>query len=182
MASPQQRPNLRAVSGMERPDANDDALHGPREVLKLALQEPQLAGTIFDLMPPESFLHPTYVQVAGSIAAVGGAAHSEGGARWIDKIAAKMGDAMGAAVVSELAVEDIRCSEERLPYYASGVMARMQANWVGNEIADMKSKLQRMRPDENKEEYFALFADVIALEKYHKSLINRANSYGEFTG
>lgn len=175
------RPNLRAVSGMERPNPADDVLFGPREVLKLALQEPQLAGTIFDLMPPESFLHPTYVAIAKAIASSGGAAKSAGGAGWIDQVAGALGDAMGAAVVSELAVEDIRCQQERLPYYASGVMARMQANWVANEIAEMKSRIQRMRADENKEEYFALFADVIALEKYHQSLLKRAEAYGEFT-
>lgn len=174
-------PNLHVVKGMERPNPDDDYLEGPREVMKLALQEPQLASTIFDLMPPESFVHPTYVAMAEAVASLGGAANSDGGAGWIEKIAAQMKDPMGAAVVSELAVEDLHCLPERLPYYADAIMARMQERWVGSEIADMKSRMQRMRPDLQKEEYNALFADVIALEKYRRSLHERASDFGDFT-
>ncbi len=60
-------------------------------------------------------------------------------------------------------------------------MARMQERWVGSEISDMKSRMQRMRPDLQKEEYNALFADVIALEKYRRSLHERAADFGDFT-
>ena len=174
-------PNLHVVKGMERPNPNDDFLEGPREVMKLALQEPQLASTIYDLMPPESFVHPTYVAMAEAVASLGGAANSDGGAGWIEKVATQMQDPMGAAVVSELAVEDLHCPPERLPYYADAIMARMQERWVGSEIADMKSRMQRMRPDLQKEEYNALFADVIALEKYRRSLHERAADFGDFT-
>lgn len=174
-------PNLHVVKGMERPNPNDDFLEGPREVMKLALQEPQLASTIFDLMPPESFVHPTYVAMAEAVASLGGAANNDGGPGWIENVATQMQDPMGAAVVSELAVEDLHCPPERLPYYADAIMARMQERWVGSEIADMKSRMQRMRPDLQKEEYNALFADVIALEKYRRSLHERAADFGDFT-
>ena len=174
-------PRLRAVDGMERPDPRDQMLHAPREVLKLALQEPQLAGTIFDLMPPESFGHPTYVSVAKAIAEAGGAAQSSGGAAWIDQVASHIPDAMGRAVVSELAVDDVECETKRLPYYADAIMAYMQERWVGNEIADMKSRMQRMRGDLQQEEFRGVFADLMALEKYRRSLQERAAAYGEFT-
>ncbi len=174
-------PNLHVVKGMERPNPNDDFLEGPREVMKLALQEPQLASTIFDLMPPESFVHPTYVAMAEAVASLGGAANNDGGPGWIENVATQMQDPMGAAVVSELAVEDLHCPPERLPYYADAIMARMQERWVGSEIADMKSRMQRMRPDLQKGEYNALFADVIALEKYRRSLHERAADFGDFT-
>lgn len=180
-SSPDPAPRLRAVDGMDRPDPADVLLHAPREVLKLALQEPQLASTIFDLMPPESFGHPTYVSIANAIASAGGAARSEGGAGWIDQVASHIPDAMGRAVVSELAVEDMECETPRLPYYADAIMAYMQERWVGNEIADMKSRMQRMRPDLQQEEYRAIFADLMALEKYRRSLQERAAAYGEFT-
>lgn len=98
---------------------------------------------------------------------------------WIDHVASLVGDAMGAAVVSELAVEDIHCQSGRLQFYVDAIMAHMQERWVGNEIADMKSKMQRMRPDLQQEEYKALFADLMALEKYRRSLQSRAAAYGE---
>lgn len=174
-------PRLRAVDGMERPDPEDEHLQAPREVLKLALQEPQLAGTIFDLMPPESFGHPTYVLVARAIAEAGGAAKSGGGAEWIDRVASHVPDAMGRAVVSELAVDDLKCETRRLPFYADAIMAYMQERWVGNEIADMKSRMQRMRGDLQEAEFRGVFADLMALEKYRRSLQERAAAYGEFT-
>ena len=172
-------PELRAVETMERPDPNEDYLEGPREVLKIALQEPQLAGEMFDLMPPVSFSHPTYIAIAQAMEKAGGAAQAKGGAAWIDHVASLIGDAMGAAVVSELAVEDMHCQAGRLKYYADAIMAHMQERWVGNEIAEMKSKMQRMRPDLQQEEYKALFADLMALEKYRRSLQARAAAYGE---
>lgn len=173
------RPELHAVKSMERPDPGEDFLEGPREVLKIALQEPQLAGEMFDLMPPVSFAHPTYIAIAQAMEKAGGAANAQGGAVWIDHVASLVGDAMGAAVVSELAVEDIHCQSGRLQFYADAIMAHMQERWVGNEIADMKSKMQRMRPDLQQEEYKALFADLMALEKYRRSLQSRAAAYGE---
>ena len=88
---------------------------------------------------------------------------------------------MGQAVVSELAVEDLQCQQERLPYYASAIMARMQERWVSNEVAELRAQMQRMRPDEDKEAYMSTFADLTALEKYRRSLNERANAYGEFT-
>ncbi|KAB1551822.1 DNA primase [Corynebacterium sp. zg254] len=175
--------NLHAVDSddlMDRPDPADDMLHGPREVLKLALQEPQLAGEIFDLMPPESFIHATYIAIAEAMEKAGGAANAQPGAAWVDRVGGHVDDAMGKAVVAELTVEDIHCPAERLPFYADAIMSHMQERWVGNEIAEMKAQMQRMRPDLQQEEYKALFADLMALEKYRRSLQERAAEYGVF--
>lgn len=176
---------LRAVDSsgiMDRPDPQDEALQGPREVLKLALQEPSLAGEIFDLMPPESFVHPTYVALANAVEAAGGAAGAKPGKNWPELVAGQLRDPMARAVVGELTVEDIQCRPERLPFYADAIMAHMQERWVGNEIAEMKARMQRMRPDIEKAEYEALFGDLMALEKYRRSLQERAAEYGAMRG
>ncbi|WP_300612032.1 DNA primase [Corynebacterium sp.] len=173
--------HLRVVAGMERPDPKDEFLLGIREVLKLGLQEPELAGQIFDLMPPESFVHPTYIAIVNAMAAAGGTAQAKSGSGWLDAVSHNVPDAMGQAVVSELAVEDLQCQQERLPYYAPAIMARMQERWVSNEVAELRAQMQRMRPDEDKEAYMATFADLTALEKYRRSLNERANAYGDFT-
>jgi DNA primase len=39
----------------------------------------------------------------------------------------------------------------------------------------MKSKLQRMSPVENDDEYNALFGDLVAMETYRRSLLERAS-------
>ena len=165
---------------MDRPDPGVDFLEGPREVLKLALQEPALAGELFDLMPPESFIHSTYIAIAMAIEKAGGAANAPEGSAWVDKVSGTIDDPMGKAVVAELTVEDMHCTAERLPFYADAIMSHMQERWVGNEIAEMKARMQRMRPDLQQEEYKSLFADLMALEKYRRSLQERAAAYGDF--
>ena len=52
----------------------------------------------------------------------------------------------------------------RLPRYISGVLARLQEVWIGRQIAEVKSKLQRMSPVEQGDEYHALFGDLVAME------------------
>jgi DNA primase len=81
-----------------------------------------------------------------------------------------------ASLISELGVETIKVDDdERLPRYIAGVLARMQEVWVGRQIADVKSKLQRMSPIEQGEEYHALFGDLVALEAYRRSLLEQAS-------
>jgi DNA primase len=81
-----------------------------------------------------------------------------------------------ASLISELGVETIKVDDdERLPRYIAGVMARLQEVWVGRQIAEVKSKLQRMSPIEQGEEYHALFGDLVALEAYRRSLLEQAN-------
>ena len=44
-------------------------------------------------------------------------------------------------------MEAIRVDEEEsCPRYIAGVLARLQEVWVGSQIAEVKSKLQRMSP------------------------------------
>ena len=65
--------------------------------------------------------------------------------------------------------------EERLPRYVAGVLARLQEVWVGRQVAEVKSKLQRMSPVEQSDEYHALFGDLVALEAYRRSLLEQAS-------
>jgi len=175
-----------AVSMLQRPDPADVYLRPAREVLKLMLQEPSLVGVDADGLLSDSFEHPTYIAVAMAVQSVGGVGSAAaGGAEWIDAVSAATQDAMCRAVISELAVEEPRCAPERLPFYAHAVVARMEERWVGNEIAELKSRMQRMRPDRGgaeKKEYNSTFADLMALEKYRRTLQDQAQSYGELSG
>jgi DNA primase len=113
--------------------------------------------------------------VRAAIEAAGGTARSPGGAQWIERVREQVTPA-DAALVNELGVEAIRVDdEEKLPRYVSGVLARLQEVWVGRQIAEVKSKLQRMSPVEQSDEYHAVFGDLIALETYRKSLLAQAS-------
>ena len=42
------------------------------------------------------------------------------------------------------------------------------------KVAEVKSRLQRLSPVDDAEEYRILFGDLIALEEYHKALLEQA--------
>jgi DNA primase len=162
--------------GGQRPDPRDPALWPQREALKAALQYPALAGPVFDSLAPDSFTHPGYTAVRNAIEAAGGTSSGLTGAQWMETVREQATTPAAAGMVSELGVETIKVDDdERLPRYVGGVLARLQEVWVGRQIAEIKSKLQRMSPVEQGEEYHALFGDLVALEAYRRSLLEQAS-------
>ncbi len=167
---------VRRDPAAQRPDPRDPTLWPQREALKSALQCPALAGPVFDALTVESFTHPGYAAVRAAIAAAGGTSAGITGARWIEAVREQATAPATASLVSELGVETIKVDDdEKLPRYIAGVLARMQEVWVGRQIAEVKSKLQRMSPIEQGDEYHALFGDLVALEAYRRSLLEQAS-------
>jgi DNA primase len=159
-----------------RPDPRDPTLWPQREALKSALQYPALTGPVFDSLPVESFTHPGYAAVRAAIDAAGGTGAGITGAEWIDAVRRQTASGAAAGLVSELGVETIRVDDDnKLPRYIGGVLARLQEVWVGRQIAEVKSKLQRMSPVEQGDEYHALFGDLVAMEAYRRSLLEQAS-------
>ncbi|MBA1838056.1 DNA primase [Corynebacterium sp. zg912] len=183
-----------------RPD--DPVLWPQREALKIALQHPAAAGNYFDGINPDAFTHDAYHQVreaitaaggcarAGAAAAAGSAGSASSGAgprassapgaasspadvsNFLAAVAGEMRDYTGRNFVSELAVEPIHADD--LYEYADSVLSRLQETRVGQQIAQLKSQLQRMRPSDDEEAYNALFSDLVALEQARRDLNDRA--------
>ncbi|WP_077104834.1 DNA primase [Mycobacterium terramassiliense] len=158
-----------------RPDPRDPILWPQREALKSALQYPALAGPVFDTLPVESFTHPGYAAVRAAIEGAGGTSTGLTGGEWIDAVRQRTTSALTAGLISELGVESVAVDEEKLPRYIAGVLARLQEVWMGRQIAEVKSKLQRMSPIEQGDEYHALFGDLVAMEAYRRSLLEQAS-------
>ncbi|KKF01449.1 DNA primase, partial [Mycolicibacterium obuense] len=158
-----------------RPDPADPTLWPQREALKSALQYPALAGPVFDSLAAESFTHPGYTAVRAAIEAAGGTAGGLTGAQWIEAVREHAASPAAANLVNELGVEAINADDERLPRYIGSVLARLQEVWIGRQIAEVKSKLQRMSPVEQGDEYHALFGDLVAMEAYRRSLLEQAS-------
>ncbi|MCV7309832.1 DNA primase [Mycobacterium paraffinicum] len=158
------------------PDPRDPTLRPQRAALKSALQYPALAGPVFDTLPVESFTHPGYAAVRAAIEAAGGTSSGITGAQWIDAVRQRAGSDLTAGLVSELGVEAIQVDDdEKLVRYIAGVLARLQEVWMGRQIAEVKSKLQRMSPIEQGDDYHALFGDLVAMEAYRRSLLEQAS-------
>jgi DNA primase len=158
-----------------RPDPRDPTLWAQREALKSALQYPALAGPVFGTLTVESFTHPGYAAVRAAVDAAGGTSAGVTGAEWIEAVRQQTTSALTAGLISELGVEAIQVDDEKRPRYIAGVLARLQEVWMGRQIAEVKSKLQRMSPIEQADEYHALFGDLVAMEAYRRSLLEQAS-------
>lgn len=178
-ASGDRRPRATAESAAPKasmPDPKDPTLWPQREALKAALQFPAFAGPVFDSLTTDSFTHPGYVAVRTAIEAAGGTAAGIVGAEWIDKVRQSASSQNQVTLINALTAEVIQVdSEERLPRYIGSVLAKLQEVWVGRQVAEVKSKLQRMSPVDNADEYHALFGDLVALEAYRRSLLEQVS-------
>src|SRR4029453_11184337 len=97
------------------PETNDPRSLVERECLKLALQEPVLAGPLFDAVDESAYVHPVHAEVRRAIAECDGAAGATGGPTWIEAVRDACTDRAAKAVVGELAVEPLRVDGEPDP-------------------------------------------------------------------
>jgi DNA primase len=74
------------------------------------------------------------------------------------------------SLLTELAVEPLQVKSEVDIRYVEVIVARLQETLVGKQVADLKSRLQRLSPVEQPDEYRELFGDLVALEQYKKAL------------
>jgi DNA primase len=141
-----------------------------REALKLALQEPALAGPLFDAVDETVYAHPMHASIRLAIAAAGGAAGAGGGAAWIEAVRDACDDLAAKALVSELAVEPLRVDGTPDPHYVHVQTSHLQLFAINRRVADAKSKLQRVNPVEKPEEYHRLFGELLSLEQHARAL------------
>ena len=143
-----------------RPDPIDPRLMLEREVLKVRVQNPALVTT-WSTIEDGAFTHPAYLGLASTINSLGAA-----GSFPVEAIA----DPQMKALFTELSVEPIRAEGEITERYVSSIVARLREVGVSRSIADLKSRLQRLNPVENAEEYNEAFARLVALETTRREL------------
>ncbi|HSL06494.1 MAG TPA: DNA primase [Pseudonocardiaceae bacterium] len=162
-----------AENGAELPPRDDVRLQAQREVLKAVLQEPAMTGPVYDTLPAEAFTHPSYAQLHAAVLAAGGTAAGLSGPEWIDAVAAHYPQ---RSLLTELAVETLRAKAgaEDDARYIGSLLARLQATVVGQQVAEIKSRLQRMSPLDDADSYHRLFGDLVALEQYYRALRDQA--------
>ncbi|MGX7827006.1 DNA primase [Actinokineospora sp. 24-640] len=168
------------VTGPERPDPRDHKLRAQREVIKLALQEPAWAGPMYDSLPSEVFTHPAYDTLHRAVLDAGGTASGLAGAELLEAVTKNCNTQVMRTLASELAVEPMplpnkNAAAER---YAAAILAAVQRELVARQIADLKSRLQRVSPIEEPETARELWGDIVAMEEWYKALGKQAA--GEF--
>ncbi|MCP2334276.1 DNA primase DnaG DnaB-binding [Actinoalloteichus cyanogriseus DSM 43889] len=141
-----------------------------REALKIALQLPALAGPVYDTLDESAFTHPAYVALHRAVIAAGGASCGLSGSSLVDAVGRECAHDSLRSLLTELSVESLRSRSESDPRYVSSILAAMREFVVASQISDLKSRLQRMSPTQDADEYRALFGDLVSLEEYRKAL------------
>ena len=144
-----------------------------REVVKAALQLPDVVGKQFDELGELAFLAPLHRQLQQAIAAAGGAAAASPGPSWPAAVAARLpADSAAQAAVNALAVEPLRSGADAQPRYAEAMVNNLAEQVVAREVAQLKSRLQRLPADS--EELGPVFAQLAQLEQRRRELRGRA--------
>lgn len=149
------------------PDRNEPRYSLEREVLKIVLQHPDLVSDWFAL-EPHAFTHPTYSSLRAVVDQVG----LDDSTGWQDRVIAACKTDEERSVVTELIVDPIQTAH--LERYAAGVVARLREVAVGRTIAELKSKLQRLNPVEEQDEYNRAFGQLVTLEAVRRDLHEKA--------
>ncbi|MGH3761794.1 DNA primase [Actinophytocola sp.] len=174
-ANPNQGALAVDVDGPPRPQRNDPRLWVQREALKAALQAPELAGPYYDSsVPKEAFTHPAYRELHEALLAVGGTSSGLSGPALVDAASQACPHQTVRSLVTELAVEPLHHKADPDARYVGSLIAALQKAVVANQIADLKSRLQRLSPMEDADSYRTLFGDLVALENWHKALREQA--------
>jgi DNA primase len=166
---PEQRP---AASPRTRVD--DSVATVEREVLKIALQIPAVAGPEFDALVDEAFLLAEHQQLRKAIEAAGGVATAVSGPAWTASVQAHLPDDQSRSMVNQLSVESLHSGNAEQARYADAMLARLQEILAARQVAVVKSRLQRINPLEQAEEHSRLFGELITLEAHRRVLRERA--------
>jgi DNA primase len=170
-------PPRRRQAAAPLPDPRDPRLIVEREVAKLVVQRPALAGPLFDGLGEECFTAPAYAAIRAAVAKAGGAARSGGGQEWVARLSEAAETDSIRDLVTELAVEPLQAVDEEDPRYAEALLVRVEEMALTRRIQELKSRLQRLNPVENADDYNRMFGELIELERQKKGL--RAKAVGE---
>ncbi len=126
-----------------------------REVLKIKLQYPSLIPNWSEL-EDNAFTYERYAKLAAELAK-----KSESDPT---KFIESLSDEDTKSLVTELIVEPIRVDREVSDKYVTSIFARLREVAITRAISEIKSKLQRLNPVENADEYQSIFSELVSME------------------
>jgi DNA primase len=146
-----------------RPNPQEPTLMLEREVIKAKLQMPGLMQD-WKTIEEAAFTHPAYRELRKIIDSFGNEIIE------LEKIT----DERMRMLFTELSVEPVRTDGAVSERYVISIVARLREVLVSRKIAELKSKLQRLNPVENQNQYNEAFAELVALESEKRGLHEQA--------
>ncbi|MFJ8232366.1 DNA primase [Streptomyces sp. NPDC094448] len=143
-----------------------------RELLKLALQRPELVSPAFDAYGSDEFTAPPYAAVRQTIAEAGGADQGTADAAgYLVRVRDAAADDTVRSLVTELAVEAIHCRtiDET---YAGVQLVQVRLRAVDRRIAEVQGTLARLGQAADPARYSAVQNELWVLQQYAQSLRN----------
>ncbi|EST24200.1 DNA primase [Streptomyces roseochromogenus] len=144
-----------------------------RELLKLALQRPELVSPAFDAYGLDEFTAPPYAAVRQTVAEAGGAEYGvQDPQEYLVRVREAAPDDTVRAMVTELAVEPIlrRTVDE---VYAGTVLVQIRRRAVERRIHDIQSQLTRLATGGDPAQLSAVQNEMWILQQYDQALRER---------
>ncbi|MCZ0989375.1 DNA primase [Streptomyces diastatochromogenes] len=144
-----------------------------RELLKLALQRPELVSPAFDAYGIDEFTAPPYAAVRQAIAEAGGAEYGiPDSQEYLVRVREAAPDDVVRAMVTELAVEPIlrRTVDET---YSGTVLVQIRRRAVERRIHDIQSQLTRLSTGGDPAQLAAVQNEMWVLQQYDQTLRER---------
>jgi DNA primase len=172
------RPGPEPAERPARPGGPELNLRSPahrveRELLKLALQRPELVAPAFDAYGADEFTAPPYAVVREAIEAAGGVTGADG--EFLARVREAAPDDTVRTLVTELAVEPVRAARGREPdaVYAGMQLVAVRLAAVEVRIAELEGSARRLEAQHDAERSAAVRQQLWTLQQYGRALRER---------
>lgn len=142
-----------------------------RELLKLALQRPDLVSPAFDAYGTDEFTAPPYATVRQCVEDAGGAAAAD--QDYLRRVIDAAADDTVRAMIRELAVEPLHTRRDPDEAYAGVQLVAVRLAAVNQRVTEIRGTLQRLGPRADPEHLAAVQNELWVLQQYGQSLRER---------
>ncbi|MFJ3215147.1 DNA primase [Kitasatospora sp. NPDC086801] len=156
-----------------RLNPRDPAQFVERELLKLALQHPDLVSPAFDHYGEDEFPTLPYAAVRQAIAKAGGAAYGATLPDFTSAVREAAPDDQVRSLVTELTVEPVRSRRKVDAVYAGEFLVKLRLLAVDRRIAEVRGYLQRLGHRADAEQQHAVQTELWQLQQYGQQLRSR---------
>jgi DNA primase len=145
-----------------------------RELLKLALQRPELVSPVFDAYGVDEFTAPPYAAVRQAVMDAGGAeAGVDDPREYLARVREAAPDDTVRATVTELAVEAILVHREVDEIYAGEQLVAVRRRAVDRRVREIQGSLARLGPHADPGQVAAVQNELWVLQQYGQALRER---------
>ncbi|MFE5742287.1 DNA primase [Streptomyces celluloflavus] len=144
-----------------------------RELLKLALQRPELVSPTFDAYGTDEFTAPPYATVRRCIEDAGGATAGAADSAYVSRVREAAPDDTVRAMVTELTVEPLHTRRDPDEAYAGVQLVAVRLAAVNQRVTEIRGALQRLGPRADPEHLTAVQNELWVLQQYGQSLRER---------